>query len=174
MTRIALSPAQRSALIEITAWVATACAIGVAGFVVLRGRAETAPSSVFALPSVPDEIKSVLHDEHVDTALELLSRETLATDEVASVSASLPSAGSAPFALPKPQLLSPSLRGIVWTPRVAAIIEGGGLPEGGGLLMLNAPRGDLNLTAVRGDTAFVRGRDTSWVLVLRSRNRPPQ
>lgn len=145
--------------VELLSWTAVAFAISAAAFRLRPISGHSSRSEVLTIPHLQQQNASAHVESWVDSAFALLSRE--AADGVA---ATVPTAARS----------APLLRGIVWSPAVGVLLEGAGLPEGGAVLTLHAPTGELRLTAVRGDTAFVSGRDTAWVLVLRSRSQQPE
>lgn len=100
-----------------------------------------------------------------DSAFQLLARERESEVVVQPVPPPTP-----PVRPVSAVALRPVLRGIIWNPTVSVLIEGNGLPEGGAILELRVPRAGYELLAVRGDSAFIKGRDSSWTLTINSRS----
>ncbi len=75
-----------------------------------------------------------------------------------------PSAAAPP---PKPSRPTLVLAGILGGPPWQALVEGIPGREGGVLLAVGAESNGVRLQAIRGDTAFLAGFDTSWALLPR-------
>lgn len=93
----------------------------------------------------------------------LFRAERSSPDESATIA--LGFAGqAAPPKPPKPML---SLRGILGGPPWDALIEGVPGHEGAVVLRVGQRSGDIIVRAIRRDTVFLQGMDTTWKLTLR-------
>lgn len=152
------------AVVESLAWLLAVSGVIVAAGILRPIRTGQPTTARIVIPPAPNFAHMPTESALIDSAFALLARAREADAPVVVVP-SVP----APFAPPRVPESKPVLRGIIWTPSIAVLLEGTGLPEGGAMLGLNVQHGNFRLTAVHGDTAFVRGRDTSWVLLLGSR-----
>ncbi|MGH7632626.1 MAG: hypothetical protein ACRENC_02765 [Gemmatimonadaceae bacterium] len=134
---------------------------GITHPVLPRGIALIAPS--LGLPPREHPTTDSLAD-----AIALIAAENLFRPERASASdaESNGAGGSAPPVVrpPKPNLV---LRGVLGGPPWDAILDG--IPGHAGSVVLRTGQrfGELEVRAVRHDTVFIRGMDTTWTLTLR-------
>jgi hypothetical protein len=120
----------------------------------------TAVASLGALaPARPD---SDARDEAVVTITDenLFRAERRSPDEASVVAAGQPMQVKPP----KPVL---SLRGILGGPPWDALVEGVPGHEGAVVLRAGQRSGDITVRAIRRDTVFLQGMDTTWKLTLR-------
>jgi hypothetical protein len=122
------------------------------------------PVTAVASLGIPAPVRpdSDARDEAVVTITDddLFRAERSAPDESAVVAVGQPM----PVRPPKPAL---SLRGILGGPPWDALIEG--LPGHEGAVVLRAGQriSDITVRAIRRDTVFLQGMDTTWKLTLR-------
>jgi hypothetical protein len=150
--------------IERVLWGAAAAGV-MAGIVALRRPVVVAPEATKATIAIPAAVRP--DSDALEEALGVIfeanvfrpDRKAVDITEVAS-----PGVPQPPPKPPKPTLL---LRGLLGGPPWDAIVEGVPGHEGAMVLRAGQTTDGLTLKAIRHDTVFIKGLDTTWKLILR-------
>lgn len=148
--------------IESVVWAMTAVILTLVAVRLLDLADSRTPDVAIPIPHSPVTAGRDTASAISEAAFELLARER-------EVESTLQTPPLAPPPRPPAQIEQrPSLRGIIWYPVVSVLLEGNGLPEGGAVLALHRKVSGYELMSVRGDSVFIKGRDSSWTLTIDS------
>jgi hypothetical protein len=154
--------------IERTLWLAALLALA-AGAIEARHRsAQLWAAASPTLLSVVAVVPARPAPDALESAVEEITENNLFRPERASAEQHKSAQPEMPMAMPQPPSSKPHLvlRGVLGGPPWDAIIEGIPGREGSAVLRTGQSLGGITVRAVRRDTAYARGFDTTWVLPL--------